>query len=302
LDVVLGDVAHKQELALEELAVHLICLDSEEPAEAAYCLGVEALAGVGPGKGMGKAFVPGFDEGKNVLAELFNSEEVTIFETLAFEDAEPYFHHVQPGGMEGNEVDSDAFVLGLQPLAALSAGLHRWVSHMAEFGHRLTEVLMVMGGQVIGNVVDHSIGREGPDMGGENTAQRVPIMIGDALAIDFAGCRIQESHQVGNAVASVVEVLKDGLARCCRQVRRQTLEGLNTRAFIKTIQVLRRVEIEFDDVFHLGEEIRIGYLKVILAAVRSQHMFQKDSVYSRTTDRTAEDLGMFFEITLCITQ
>ena len=74
---------------------------------------------------MGKALIPGFDESMNVLAELFDREEVIVFQALAFEDTEPYLNHVQPGGMEGNEVNDNAFVLRLQPLAAFSAGLGR---------------------------------------------------------------------------------------------------------------------------------------------------------------------------------
>ena len=128
---------------------------------------------------------------------------------------------------------------------------------------------MVMCGQVIGNVVDNSIGREGADVGGEHTTERVPIMIGNALAPDFPGCRIQECNQVGNAVAVIVEVLKDRLISCGGQVRRLTLEGLDAGAFIETVQVLRRIEIDVNDVFHFGEEVGIGNLEVVLAAVRS---------------------------------
>jgi len=128
-------------------------------------------------------------------------------------------------------------------LTAFIAGLQCWVCHAAELGHGLTEVFMVMGRQVIGDVVDHSIVRKGPDMGCEDTTERMPIVIGNALAIDFTVCRVQESDQVGNAIAFVVEVLKDWLTGCYRQVGRQTLESLNACAFIEAIQVLRRVQI-----------------------------------------------------------
>ena len=59
---------------------------------------------------MCKVLIPSVDEGGYVLAELFHGEEVTVFEALAFEDAEPDLNHVEPGGVEGNEVNGDAFV------------------------------------------------------------------------------------------------------------------------------------------------------------------------------------------------
>jgi len=111
-DVVLSDITHKEELALEEFAVHLISLNSQEAAEAAYGFGMETFAGVGPGEGVCKVLVPCFDEGQDILAELLDREEVTVFEALTFEDAEPYLNHVQPRGMERDEVNHDAFVFG----------------------------------------------------------------------------------------------------------------------------------------------------------------------------------------------
>ena len=70
-------------------------------------------------------------------------------------------------------------------------------------------------------------------------------------------------------MASVVEVLKQGLVVFCLQVRGDSFERLNACAFIETVQIFRRVEIKIDDVFHFREEIRIGNLQVILAAVRT---------------------------------
>ena len=54
--------------------------------------------------------------------------------------------------------------------------------------------------------MDDRARREGVDMGGEDTAQGVAVVIGDALAEDFAAGRIQEGEQIGGAVALVVEV------------------------------------------------------------------------------------------------
>ena len=111
MEIVVGDVAHEQKLTCKELAVHLIGLNGKETAEAANSLGMEAFSCVGPGKGMGEELIPGLDKGHDVLPEQFHREEVVVFETFSFEDAEPYLHHVQPGGMEGDEVNDNTFVL-----------------------------------------------------------------------------------------------------------------------------------------------------------------------------------------------
>ena len=89
----------------------MLGLYGQEASEAAHGLGVQSLSGVGPGEGMGKRPVPGVDEVEGVLAQLFDGEEVTVFEALSLQQAEPDLDHVEPGGMEGNEVDDNAFVL-----------------------------------------------------------------------------------------------------------------------------------------------------------------------------------------------
>ncbi len=71
---------------------------------------------------MGETLVPGFNESEDIFAKLVNREEVTVLEAFAFENAEPDLYHVHPGGMEGDEVNNNAFILRLQPLAALGTG------------------------------------------------------------------------------------------------------------------------------------------------------------------------------------
>ncbi len=72
----------------------------------------------------------------------------------------------------------------------------------------MAEILMIVCCQVIGDVVDYSIRRQRVDMIGENTAECMPVMIWNTLAIDCTGGRIQKGNQVGGAVSFVVEVFK----------------------------------------------------------------------------------------------
>ena len=111
MEVVVGDIFHEQKLIREKLAVHLICLQGKESAKTTNRPCMETFSRVGPCEGVGEELVPSFDKGHDVFTELFNREEVAVFKTFVFEDAEPYLNHVQPRGMEGNEVDDNSFVL-----------------------------------------------------------------------------------------------------------------------------------------------------------------------------------------------
>jgi len=227
---------------------------------------------------------------------------VAVAQAFPLEDAEPDLDPVQPGGMEGNEVHDDALGGGLQPGPTLEAGLQRRVGDAAEVGDGLAEVVVVMGRQVVHDVVDDGIRGQGLHVGGEHPAERVPVMVGGALTVDLAGRRIQEGHQVGDAVATVVEVLEPVLVRRDRQIRRHALEGLDAGAFVEAEEIRRRVEIEVDDVLHLGEEVRVGDLEIVPAAMGSQGMLLEDAMDGGMADRAAEQRGVLREVALGVPQ
>ena len=74
---------------------------------------------------MGVELVPCIDKGHDVFPEFGNREEMAVAQALVFEDAEPYLNHIQPGRMERHEMYHNAFVWGLEPLAALHLGFER---------------------------------------------------------------------------------------------------------------------------------------------------------------------------------
>ncbi len=117
-----SDVAHKEKLRAQELAVHLIGLNGEEPAEPGNGLSMQSLSGVRPGKGVGVEVVPRVDEGHNGFSERWDGGEMLVVQALLFEDAKPYLDHVQPGGVERYKMNDNAFVGRLEPLAALCPG------------------------------------------------------------------------------------------------------------------------------------------------------------------------------------
>jgi hypothetical protein len=129
----------------------------------------------------------------------------------------------------------------------------------------------------------------------------MPIMIVGALAIDPACGRIEKSEQVGCAISAIVKVLKSRLMSRCGQGGCDTVERLNARAFIETIEILWRVGITSDDMLHLGKEIRIGDLQVVFAPMGSKGVLHENPVDGCTADGLSDEIRMFFEKPLCVT-
>lgn len=190
----------------------------------------------------------------------------------------------------------------MKPLPTLGGVLKRGIRHRREFGHPAAEIIVEVAAEVVHDVMNNRIRRMGLDMFGEHSAQRMSIMIPSTPAEDSAGGRIEEGEQIGGAVTQIVEVLEPRLSGLWRQVRRQTFESLDAGAFVKTIQVFGRIQIEINNMFHLGKEIRIGYLQIVAAAVRLQRMFSQDSLYGRAADGTTYRLRVLLEMLLCVAQ
>lgn len=87
-----------------------------------------------------------------------------------------------------------------------------------------------------------------------------------------------------------------------RQGRSDALESLDTGAFIQAKQVLIRVLVDLDDVFHLLEEEGIGDLQEVLALMRPQGVGIQKPMQTGSTDRTLEDFWVVVEIALSPTK
>jgi len=272
----LSDVAHEKKLTCKELAVHLIGLNREQSAEMTNRLLVQSLSSVGPAKWMGIKLVPSLDKGHDSFPEAFYREEMTVSQALRLEDAKPYLNHVQPGCVEGDKMNHNAFVGRLKPLAALGACSEGCIGDPAELGHGKTEIVVVVRAEVVHEIVDLGVRGMDSNMGGKNPTKGVPIMSGGTLAVDLSGGWIQEGEEIRCAISPIIKVLKGRVMRRYWQGGCETVEGLNARALVETIQILRGVGITFDDMFHFGKEIRIGDLEVVLMAVGPKGVFQEN--------------------------
>ncbi len=155
--IILGDVTHEKKLTGKELAVHLRSLDREQQAETTNGFSVQSLSGVGPGKGMGVEIIPCLDKGHDGFPERCNRGEMIVVEALLLENAEPYLNHVQPGRVERHEVNNNAFVGRLEPLAALGSCFEGDIGHAAKLGHFPAEIIVVVCAEVIHDVVQNRI-------------------------------------------------------------------------------------------------------------------------------------------------
>ena len=157
---------------------------------------------------------------------------------------------------------------------------------------------MVVRAEVVHEVVDLGIRGMGSDMGREDPAKGVPIMIRGTLSVELSGCRIQEGEKIGGAISPIVKVLQSRLMRPCGQGGRETGKGLNAGALVETIQMLRGMGIALEDRFHFGKEIRIGDLEVVLAAMGPKGMVQENPMERGVAHR----FRMFFGKPLCVTK
>lgn len=198
--------------------------------------------------------------------------------------------------MEGGEVDDEAFVVGLEPGASFGSGLQRRVGDAGQLGYGVAERVVVVGGEVVHDVVDDRIGRQGTDLGGEDAAEGFAAVVGDTLAKDAAGSRIEEGQQIGDAVASVVEVAAPRLVGLGGQIRAEALQGLDAGAFVETEQVLWGVEVQRQQMVHLGEEVGIRDLQIVAPPMRTERVVLQDAMHGGAADGSVEQLRMGTEM------
>ena len=64
----------------------------------------------------------------------------------------------------------------------------------------------------------------------------------------------------------------------------KALERLDAGTLIETVAVFRGGLISVNDMFHFGEEVRVGDLEVIFVAMGSQRVIHKYAMYGREAD------------------
>jgi len=101
-------------------------------------------------------------------------------------------------------------------------------------------------------------------------------------------------------VSPVLELFGEGIPDGWWKVRRQTLDGLDSGALIKTEQMLGRLEVQSNDVVHFRKKLWVGDLQKILSEMGPQSVFCKHTRNSRTAHSTSDHLRMGGEVPLGI--
>ena len=191
--------------------------------------------GLGPGK-RGGIGVIGLDKGIDVLSELFDRGEGSAVQRLSFQDREPDFHLIEPGGPRRREVEMNVRVA---PEPTIVPGL--------------------VGVEIVEDDVDGRVRVSGDDIVHEIEELDAPpprLVRGG----DLAGRYLEGGKQGGGAVALVI-VAMAGQRPAVREleIALRSLQRLDRGLLVDTDddRVLGRRHIEPDHVGGLGYELGI---------------------------------------------
>jgi len=135
-----------------------------------------------------------------------------------------------------------------------------------------------MGREIVHHVVKWLGLRELIGMAPEYRQEGIGFVVSPALEVHLTIDVMKESEHIQSSVTDILELLEPFAHPIGLQIRRQSLENLDTRALVKEDQVRGRVAVEADEVFHLGKEVRIGDVKEVAGLVRLQPVGLQDTM------------------------
>lgn len=100
-------------------------------------------------------------------------------------------------------------------------------------------------------------------MAGKYIEKRVSFMVSFTLCKYLSRFIIEKGKDVHGTIPYVLKLLKAFSHFICPEVGEQPLEYLDSRAFIKEIEIFRRIVIEFNQVLHFREKVRVRYVQKI---------------------------------------
>lgn len=163
--------------------------------------------------------------------------------------AEPDFHLVQPGGIGGREMK-----------------LHVWMTLPPRLDRRRLVHREVIQNQVnlFPPLAPHRLVEEADEL--------FPGVMRHAATLNFAGANLQGGQQGDRPAPGILDAVTFRLPRAQRQGRLGAIQGLDGRLLIHTEdhRLLRRVQVQPQDIFGLGFKVRIGAGHVAPQAVRLQ--------------------------------
>lgn len=213
--------------------------------------------GFGPDERLGVLIV-GFDEGIDVLSELFDRGEGGAMQRLSFQDGEPDFNLVEPRSPRGCEVEVNVRMT-LEP----------------------SVVLGLVGAEVVENDMDGSVGVA---IGSDDVVHEIEEFDATSTLFvrdgDFAGGHLESGKQGRGAVALVVMAMP-GQRPPVRQLQKalRTLQRLDRGLLIDADdnRILGRRHVEPDHVGGLGGKLGIVALAPRLASGKIDPLGAQDA-------------------------
>ena len=206
----------------------------------------------------------GVDVAAEFASQVGNRGEDAARDDLAFDLGEPDLDLVEPGGVSGREVKPDSRML------------------VEELADRLSFVC----GEIVEDDVNLLPRRAQGDHLLEKGDELAAGVAGGGLAVDAAGGGIERRIQGERAVPVVLEAVAFGASRRERQDGIETVQGLNGGLLIDAEhgRVLRRVQIEAEDVGGFAFELGIVAGHVAFEAVRLQARFLPNPMHGVFAD------------------
>ncbi len=174
----------------------------------------------------------------DMLYELDQGAEGSAADGLPGDDAEPGFDLVDPRASFRSEVKL----------------------HVRMFAEPFVDLSVVVGFQVVEDDVDLCVGRVGLDQPVHEPQEFFGALSAEGLPHDFTIEHVQSCEQVRRAVAHIVMGALLGLAEADRQQRLGPVQRLDLGLLVKAQHhsALGRVQVQANDIDHLGGELRVG--------------------------------------------
>jgi len=204
------------------------------------------------------------DVAHELVGEVFHRGEDTPRNDVAFDLAKPQFDLIEPRRIGGGNVQPHVGVLSQE--VRHSRGLVRREiigNHMNLFAAWLAR---------------HDVGQKGDELLGG--------MAHGGLSEYFAGLGIEGCVERQRAVPVIFEPMPFCPPRRQRQHGILAVEGLDRRFLVNTkhCRLLRRVQVEADDVSGLALELRVVGRQIALQPVGLDPMLRPDSCHSHMTN------------------
>lgn len=223
---------------------------------------------------MGQKLVIVLDERDDLVFQVRHRPEVAAAEQLADQCAEPDFDLVQPGCVRRREKEDNPFAGRGEKSLPLLAGLDGRQRAPAKFGHRPAGLFMPVRVEVVEDEVNLlGTGVFAAD-GRDEVRKDVRRAIRCEVAIDLTRGHLQTGSEAARAVPNVLVLDALDASRLGWLMGMFAFQRLNAGLLVDreddfaAFEQCLSIEVEIDDVQHLGLEVRIRTVQPVMPTMR----------------------------------